>query len=313
MSDRPRPANRAPRTRDATSTARDDDDDDDDDDDIGRGEGRKKLDEKGFIHSFSHSIERSNARARERARPQRECARRSRDRDRAMDSVLEYVSSMNRPLNATNVGDALGSKGIKKGLAQKYLDALCDRGALCGKDNAGKGKVYYPPQEACENDGDAIAEVHAKANAVQVEMREMNTEAEKLRATLRVMQSLQSVGEMTKEKKALDAENEALRARLAPLRDSEAQGDVITEAERVDVEDAFLKSMEVWLERRRKFNLIFESVLEGTGEPKKKLWDSAGFESESDVGIDYDKYRKLMDDVKKQRIIDARMKRMKTF
>ena len=42
------------------------------------------------------------------------------------------------------------------------------------------------------------------------------------------------------------------------------------------IEDAFLKGMEAWLDRRRKFNNLFETVLEGTGEKKQKLWgDSA--------------------------------------
>jgi 26S proteasome regulatory subunit, ATPase 3, interacting protein len=47
---------------------------------------------------------------------------------------------------------------------------------------------------------------------------------------------------------------------------------VITESERVKIEDAFLKGMEAWLDRRRKFNNLFETVLEGTGEKKQKLW-----------------------------------------
>ena len=47
---------------------------------------------------------------------------------REMETVRAYVARMNRPLNATNVGDALGASGVKKGLAQKYLDALVDKG-----------------------------------------------------------------------------------------------------------------------------------------------------------------------------------------
>ena len=43
------------------------------------------------------------------------------------DVVPTYVNDVNRPVNATNVGDALGARGVKKGLAQKYLDALAER------------------------------------------------------------------------------------------------------------------------------------------------------------------------------------------
>jgi len=46
---------------------------------------------------------------------------------------------------------------------------------------------------------------------------------------------------------------------------------------------------------------------------KKKLWDDLGAESEEDHGIDYAKFRKIYDDIKKQRQADARAKRMKRF
>jgi 26S proteasome regulatory subunit (ATPase 3-interacting protein) len=69
--------------------------------------------------------------------------------------------------------------------------------------------------------------------------------------------------------------------------------------------------MEAWLDRRRKFNNLFETVLEGTGEKKQKLWGDIGAETEKDVGIDYDKYRNIYDDLKKQRLADSRAKRMK--
>ena len=62
-----------------------------------------------------------------------------------------------------------------------------------------------------------------------------------------------------------------------------------------------------------KFNNLFETVLEGTGLQKKKLWDDLGAESEEDHGIDYAKFRKIYDDIKKQRQADARAKRMKRF
>ena len=227
-----------------------------------------------------------------------------------MDNVLQYVNQMNRPLNATNVGDALGSQGVKKGLAQKYLETLAEKGKLCVKE-AGKQKVYYPTQEEEALDADALAAVHAQTRDVNEELGALNTEIVKLQTTLRSLKSVQSVDEMKKELKAFSASNAALRARLEPLRDSEAKGDVITEVERVKIEDAFMKVMEVWLDRRRKFNNLFDCVLEGTGEPKKKLWGSLGFESESDAGIDYEKFRKIYDDLKKQRLATAFAKRRK--
>lgn len=228
-----------------------------------------------------------------------------------MDEVLRYVNEMNRPLNATNVGDALASRGVKKTLAQRYLETLAEKGKLSVKD-AGKQKVYYPRQDALEAlDADALAEVVAQTREVQEELGGLNAEVAKLQGTLRSLKSVQSVDEMKKELKAFSASNAALRARLEPLRDSEAKGDAITEIERVKIEDAFMKVMEVWLDRRRKFNNLFDCVLEGTGEPKKKLWASLGFESESDAGIDYDKFRKIYDDLKKQRLATAFAKRRK--
>jgi predicted ArsR family transcriptional regulator len=46
------------------------------------------------------------------------------------DLVLQHMNAQNRPFNAQNIADALGRHGIKKGPAQKHLDALADKGAI---------------------------------------------------------------------------------------------------------------------------------------------------------------------------------------
>ena len=229
-----------------------------------------------------------------------------------MDVVLTYVNDVNRPVNATNVGDALGARGVKKGLAQKYLDALAERGKIALKD-AGKQKVYYALQDGEVLDADALREMRARTRGVMEEVGGLNENVRGLKSTLRALRSVQSVEEMETARRALEKENAALEERLAPLRLAKKKGEVITESERVKIEDAFLKSMETWLDRRRKFNNLFETVLEGTGLQKKKLWDDLGAESEEDHGIDYAKFRKIYDDIKKQRQADARTKRMKRF
>ena len=229
-----------------------------------------------------------------------------------MDVVLTYVNDVNRPVNATNVGDALGARGVKKGLAQKYLDALAERGKIALRD-AGKQKVYHALQDGEVLDADALRETRARTRVVMEEVGGLNENVRGLKSTLRALRSVQSVEEMETARRALEKENAALEERLAPLRLAKKKGEVITESERVKIEDAFLKSMETWLDRRRKFNNLFETVLEGTGLQKKKLWDDLGAESEEDHGIDYAKFRKIYDDIKKQRQADARAKRMKRF
>lgn len=229
-----------------------------------------------------------------------------------MDVVLTYVNDVNRPVNATNVGDALGARGVKKGLAQKYLDALAERGKIALRD-AGKQKVYHALQDGEVLDADALREMRSRTRVVMEEVGGLNENVRGLKSTLRALRSVQSVEEMETARRALEKENAALEERLAPLRLAKKKGEVITESERVKIEDAFLKSMETWLDRRRKFNNLFETVLEGTGLQKKKLWDDLGAESEEDHGIDYAKFRKIYDDIKKQRQADARAKRMKRF
>jgi|TARA_B100000683_G_scaffold249816_1_gene264381 26S proteasome regulatory subunit (ATPase 3-interacting protein) len=229
-----------------------------------------------------------------------------------MDVVLTYVNDVNRPVNATNVGDALGARGVKKGLAQKYLDALVERGKIALRD-AGKQKVYHALQDGEVLDADALREMRSRTRVVMEEVGGLNENVRGLKSTLRALRSVQSVEEMETARRALEKENAALEERLAPLRLAKKKGEVITESERVKIEDAFLKSMETWLDRRRKFNNLFETVLEGTGLQKKKLWDDLGAESEEDHGIDYAKFRKIYDDIKKQRQADARAKRMKRF
>ena len=217
-----------------------------------------------------------------------------------MDVVLTYVNDVNRPVNATNVGDALGARGVKKGLAQKYLDALAERGKIALRD-AGKQKVYHALQDGEVLDADALREMRARTRVVMEEVGGLNENVRGLKSTLRALRSVQSVEEMETARRALEKENAALEERLAPLRLAKKKGEVITESERVKIEDAFLKSMETWLDRRRKFNNLFETVLEGTGLQKNKLWNDLGAESEEDHGIDYAKFRKIYDDIKKQR------------
>ena len=229
-----------------------------------------------------------------------------------MDVVLTYVNDVNRPVNATNVGDALGARGVKKGLAQKYLDALAERGKIALRD-AGKQKVYHALQDGEVLDADALREMRARTRVVMEEVGGLNENVRGLKSTLRALKSVQSVEEMETARRALEKENAALEERLAPLRLAKKKGEVITESERVKIEDAFLKSMETWLDRRRKFNNLFETVLEGTGLQKNKLWNDLGAESEEDHGIDYAKFRKIYDDIKKRRQADARTKRMKRF
>lgn len=226
--------------------------------------------------------------------------------------MLTYVNDVNRPVNATNVGDALGARGVKKGLAQKYLDALAERGKIALRD-AGKQKVYHALQDGEVLDADALREMRARTRVVMEEVGGLNENVRGLKSTLRALRSVQSVEEMETARRALEKENAALEERLAPLRLAKKKGEVITESERVKIEDAFLKSMETWLDRRRKFNNLFETVLEGTGLQKNKLWNDLGAESEEDHGIDYAKFRKIYDDIKKQRQADARAKRMKRF
>jgi 26S proteasome regulatory subunit (ATPase 3-interacting protein) len=227
-----------------------------------------------------------------------------------METVRAYVARMNRPLNATNVGDALGASGVKKGLAQKYLDALVDNGAIRVKD-AGKQKVYYATQDDEVLDAEALRAMDAEAVAVSEENARASAEVGRLRSQLRALRNVQSVEAMAAARRDVEDENETLEKKIEPLRRAKANGEVITESERVKIEDAFLKGMEAWLDRRRKFNNLFETVLEGTGEKKQKLWGDIGAETEKDVGIDYDKYRNIYDDLKKQRLADSRAKRMK--
>ena len=246
---------------------------------------------------------------------ERQLARGDRSNARAltMDAVLEYVTGMNRPLNATNVGDAMGARGVKKGLAQKYLDNLAEGGRLAFKESSGKTtqKVYYPIQDGEVMSAEELKTLNDRTKTTMAEAGVVHDAVKALRAQLQSLKEASSVEDMEKELKALEAENEASQSKLGPLRERSENGDVITESDRVKIEDAFLKAMEYWLSRRKAFNNVFEAVLEGTGGVKKKLWEELGCENEEDVGIDYAKYRKIYDDLKRQRLIEMRQKRFK--
>ena len=92
-------------------------------------------------------------------------ARRGRDgRSDMADTVLQHITAQNRPFNAQNVADALGRHGIKKGLAQKYLDQLAESGKICVKES-GKQRVFYALQDAQVMDAEQTKAMEADIDA----------------------------------------------------------------------------------------------------------------------------------------------------
>ena len=226
------------------------------------------------------------------------------------DTVLQYVNSQNRPFNAQNVADALGRHGIKKGLAQKYLDQLAESGKICVKES-GKQRVFYALQDTQVMDPEQTKEMEADIKTKTTALAEAKSALQKKHATLRRLAKTLTVPQMETKTNALAKQNAALEARLAPLRASKGE-DVSSETLK-NTEDAFIACVEQWSSRRRKFTDAFETILESVDAPKKKMADDIGVEFDPEpAAARLGELRKLVDAIKRKRAVEARKKKFKT-
>ena len=225
------------------------------------------------------------------------------------DTVLQHINAQNRPFNAQNVADALGRHGIKKGLAQKYLDQLAESGKIRVKES-GKQRVFYALQDAEVMDAEQTKAMELEIKTKTAALAEAKSELQKKHATLRRLAKQMTVPQMKIKTDALAKQNAALEARLAPLRASKGE-DVSPETLR-KTEDAFIARVEQWSGRRRKFTDAFETVLESVGVAKKKMADEIGVEFYPEpVAARLGEFRKMVDAIKRKRAVEARKKKFK--
>ena len=77
--------------------------------------------------------------------------------------------------------------------------------------------------------------------------------------------------------------------------------------------EAFIARVEQWSSRRRKFTDAFETILESVGAPKKKMADDIGVEFDPEpAAARLGELRKLVDQIKRKRAVEARKKKFKT-
>lgn len=223
------------------------------------------------------------------------------------ETVLEYVNAQNRPFNAQNIADALGRHGIKKGMAQKYLDSLASDGKILVKE-AGKQKVYFAIQDAEVMTPEEQKEAEATIKARTEELARVKGELERKHAKLRAMAQMLTVKQMKAKTAQLTNDNAALETKLGPLR---AAGTAeVSASQMAKTEKEFVELVEMWSTRKRRFNDAFEIILESGGMTKKKLGDDLGIEWEDEAASEKLKgFKTLVDQIKRKRAIEARQKK----
>jgi len=203
--------------------------------------------------------------------------------------VSEYINAQNRPFNAQNIADALGRHGIKKGMAQKHLDSLTDKGEIA-VEQGGKSFVWYKVQAT--------------------RLAELNGEVAKRKARMMQMAKQLTTKQMKVKVEQLTAENASMETRLVPMR--AAKGTSVSASEMKKMEDEFVKHVELWGKRRRDFNDALATILDNLGHSKKKMADELGLEWDTDDATGkLDTFRKTVDTIKRKRAIEARQKKFK--
>src|SRR5690606_32071178 len=93
--------------------------------------------------------------------------------------ILDYMKRHNRPFGVENLRAAFQNK-FTKGVCQKALDALVDKGSILKKES-GKTKAYYMPQENFKTlNADEWAEMEEKYKALLEEKKQLTEEVKKL-------------------------------------------------------------------------------------------------------------------------------------
>ena len=224
--------------------------------------------------------------------------------------VSEYINAQNRPFNAQNIADALGRHGIKKGMAQKHLDSLTDKGEIA-VEQGGKSFVWYKVQdpEGVLPD-DVLKEMEADKKVKATRLAELNGEVAKRKARMMQMAKQLTTKQMKVKVEQLTAENASMETRLVPMR--AAKGTSVSASEMKKMEDEFVKHVELWGKRRRDFNDALATILDNLGHSKKKMADELGLEWDTDAAPGkLDTFRKTVDTIKRKRAIEARQKKFK--
>ena len=232
------------------------------------------------------------------------------DRRECANLVSEYINAQNRPFNAQNIADALGRHGIKKGMAQKHLDSLTDKGEIA-VEQGGKSFVWYKIQdpEGVLPD-DVLKEMEADKKVKATRLAELNGEVAKRKARMMQMAKQLTTKQMKVKVEQLTAENASMETRLVPMR--AAKGTSVSASEMKKMEDEFVKHVELWGKRRRDFNDALATILDNLGHSKKKMADELGLEWDTDAATGkLDTFRKTVDTIKRKRAIEARQKKFK--
>ena len=224
--------------------------------------------------------------------------------------VLEYINAQNRPFNAQNIADALGRHGIKKGMAQKHLDSLTEKGEI-SVEVGGKSQVWYKVQDP---DGvlpdDVLKEMEADKKIKAARLAELNGEVAKRKARMMQMAKQLTTKQMNIKIEQHTSENAKMEGKRVPMRAS--KGTSVSASEMKKMEDEFVKHVELWGTRRRNFNDALGTIMDSTGQTKKKLGDELGFEWDDAKATEkLDTYKKTVDTIKRKRAIEARQKKFK--
>ena len=157
--------------------------------------------------------------------------------------VLEYLNAQNRPFNAQNIADALGRHGIKKGMAQKHLDSLTEKGEIA-VEVGGKSQVWYKVQDP---DGvlpdDVLKEMEADKKIKAARLAELNGEVAKRKARMMQMAKQLTTKQMNIKIEQLTSENAKMEEKLVPMRAS--KGTSVSASEMKKMEDEFDKFADV--------------------------------------------------------------------
>lgn len=155
-------------------------------------------------------------------------------------------------------------------------------GRICSK-LYGKFKIYWPRQDQYgEVSPEEMADLDARAAAVETELRAAQARRKELAASLSALSSSLTAAELAASLEETRAEVAALKARVDRLKGTTA---LVTPAERARVKASLERYRKAWSSRKAMVMDVVDAMADGLEKKPKKLMDDIGIETDEDCKV----------------------------
>eukprot|EP00899_Mesostigma_viride_P024159 jgi/Mesvir1/4928/Mv11262-RA.1 len=229
--------------------------------------------------------------------------------------VLQWIRSINRPVNVQNGADALQKYAINKAAVQRALDSLAEQGHVAFKDY-GKQRIYVARQDTiqvasaevgvevellllvtiatggwlgCAKEMEAIRK---EVDTLLVRVNEEKAAVAGLQAEVNTMESSLTEEQLAARISELEEKTSSQDKRLQALRSGNAP--IVRPQDRAEAVARFNRVAQLWRQRKRAFKDLFETLTESLDVPRARLMEEIGIETDESARVDINVYTTML-------------------